>query len=354
MSVTEKSQKSPAKRSWKEPACLTILLVGFTAIFLWMWHLRPRVPLLLTVATQAVPKGQFLGPDFAWLSNDEYLYVGLDNLTLFRYRLSGKVSTQLLKVTGDRSWSCALQASPDGKWLLWVKRTGHGKYHDLVSQEDYLTSLKDGHTHSLDVFEGHWEPDSRHIIGRYFSGNGSEEPKVGIYDTRVHRVIQTVSISPKVSSSLYDLIPIPPKRLLECSQTDTLENTPLDISEYGGDKTLNLIREWPVKPPHNTTIEETRISPQGNRIAWLVESAYVDAGRAALHRWLPFFKAPSQPREELWISQLDGAGMRIVGQIPIRVRSGNEVRITDLRWLPDGKHLSFSYEDALWTVSAQR
>jgi len=352
MSATEKSQESAGKRSWKGPACLTLLLVGLTAIVLWGWQLRPRVPLLLTLATQAVPKERFSGPQFAWLSDNQYATFGKDNRTLCRYSLANGSRTQLLASLDSRSWCSNIQASPDGRWLHWTKCTGGPRYGSWFRIQEYFTHTDDGRTYQ-DAYSlwGPWEPDSRHILGLTIL-----RESLVIFDPFANRISRTLPLASGVSSNLGNSIEVAPDRLLEISQENNTKES-IEVCEYGVDKTLHLTHKWLVSPPHDTTIgtiANIRLSPTGDRIAWLVDSAQVDSGRAALHRLLPFVSVPMQLRQELWISRLDGKGMRLVGQTLLKTRSGNEVRITDLRWLPNGKRLSFSYEDALWTVSVQQ
>ncbi len=75
----------------------------------------------------------------------------------------------------------------------------------------------------------------------------------------------------------------------------------------------------------------------------------------ALHRLLPSWKAPSAPRESLWVSRNDATDMHELGSVEIESgRSDIEVRHPDaleaIDWLPDEKHLSFVYKNMLYTV----
>ncbi|MCW3097371.1 MAG: hypothetical protein JWL77_2989 [Chthonomonadaceae bacterium] len=364
MTMTENPRKSAAKRYGKWLIGLTILLIGITGFAAWKF--QPRVPLLLMIATEVVPKGRYYGGPLAWLSNEEYVCFGADSRTLSRYRLSSGVYTPLLKQFGAQWEGLDVQPSPNGKWLFWVKMkgppSGAGSGSWLSGPEAfhaYITRLADTHTRELDGLQGgQWEPDSRHIIDISPLSEGANESTVVIRDALTSSISRTMPFAPNVSSTRGNTIMVAPDRLLGISPIDTLERfsneyAPVDITEYGLDETLHITHKWSVALPPQTTLREAKISPIGDRIAWLVDAKDVAPGLAALHRLIPFIKVPSQPRHELWISRLDGTGMRILGETSTKVRNGNPLLIGDLRWLPDGKHLSFFYDGALWTVPAK-
>ncbi len=215
------------------------------------------------------------------------------------------------------------------------------------------------------VYPEHWTPDSRHILGRILSNHFGGGWKCGIFDVPGNRIRQILPADQSFYLSS-DTRMVAPNRLLQILPKDfsttlgvvsfnnLVENQPFEIVEYGLDTTLHLTQKRSVAPPRAKTIEETKISPTGDRIAWLVDAAHVDPVLARLRRLLPFLQTSVQPHQELWVSRLDGTGMRVVGQVPILGRNRKPPQVSDLRWLPDGKHLSFAYDDALWTVPAPR
>jgi len=317
------------------------------------------VPALLNVATQVVPKERFSGSEFAWLSEDAYATFGKDNRTLSRYDLIRGDRTQLIAPLGSRAWGSHLRASPDGKWLDWIKFSVGPRYGDVMHVQHAFTHVSDGRTFPWKTsFQGTWESDSRHVLSVEPGSTANGGARLVIFDPFANRIRQTLPLAGDVSSTLENCIEVEPGYLLEISQVSpsnpaSLTKERIGIREYRVDETLRLTREWSIAPPHGTAvgnIMRVKLSPHGEQIAWLVDSVQIDPGRAALQRLLPFLKAPPQVQQQLWISCLDGKGMRLVGQTLLKTRSGNEVRITDLRWLPNGKRLSFSYEDALWTV----
>jgi len=69
-----------------------------------------------------------------------------------------------------------------------------------------------------------------------------------------------------------------------------------------------------------------------------------------LHRILPRIPATPRITEGLWVSRVDGTGMREIGH----VSGANDRCLEDIEWLPDGKHISFVYRGMLYTVPTER
>jgi len=112
-------------------------------------------------------------------------------------------------------------------------------------------------------------------------------------------------------------------------------------------------RRLAIKLPYPCSVVSVALSPQRDRLAWLL-----------LVKGEPRPTVPSDlesrdlllcgMRSEIWISRLDGSGMReILTEEPL-ITKGEEVTDfpRELRWLPSGKHLGFLYNFALYTVPA--
>jgi hypothetical protein len=88
---------------------------------------------------------------------------------------------------------------------------------------------------------------------------------------------------------------------------------------------------------------DVRLSPDGHRFAWLTE---VEA---------EVWTRPSTYR--IWTSDLNGQDVTEVGCMLAEMES-SEASATgernyfpqNLEWLPDGRSLSFTFKNALWTV----
>ena len=87
-------------------------------------------------------------------------------------------------------------------------------------------------------------------------------------------------------------------------------------------------------------VQEVAVSPDGERIAWLLTKVLGEGARASV---------------SLWVSGIDGSGLHRVGAVRVRVQHGISPLAdfaSQLHWVPGDKKVSFEYGDALWTVAA--
>jgi hypothetical protein len=96
--------------------------------------------------------------------------------------------------------------------------------------------------------------------------------------------------------------------------------------------------------PHAAGVLEAESSPDGSRLACLVQTSYNSPLEALVSR---FLRIVVQPHEgvDLWLVRLDGSGARLIGSEANGTPFG-------LLWTQDGKRLSFVDHGALWTVPA--
>jgi len=98
-------------------------------------------------------------------------------------------------------------------------------------------------------------------------------------------------------------------------------------------------------------ISEVVLSPQGDRLAWRTQS-WSDV-KGALGDWLAgLFRHRTRDMRTtcaVWVSRLDGTDMRQLGSE--RLTRGEEPDV--LRWLPDGKALSFTANQGLYSVPTE-
>ena len=149
----------------------------------------------------------------------------------------------------------------------------------------------------------------------------------------------------------------------EESETRTLLTLPLTPNAVAAKHVIHApsgltFLRWNTAPG-----EPMHISPQGSRVFWLCYSRpYTPPIPALLHRFIPVVNVPLCRWMSLQVSDLDGSNMREIGGVTIekiqerQAQSSSEVwlddadKIQNVRWLPDGQHLSFEYHSTLYTV----
>jgi hypothetical protein len=113
-------------------------------------------------------------------------------------------------------------------------------------------------------------------------------------------------------------------------------------------------RTYDVPVPSGASVIQATVSPQGDRVVYLLDFDRVAPIARLLARLLPAGRLPHYREAGIWTSRLDGSRMREVGHIRVPADvDWADGPLTDLEWLPDEKHLSFAYQNALWTVAAQ-
>jgi hypothetical protein len=105
--------------------------------------------------------------------------------------------------------------------------------------------------------------------------------------------------------------------------------------------------------PRHDQLYDVVLSPAGDRVAWEMQVSYVPPLLAELHRLMPAFKVRPKVLVSLWISKSDGTAMHEIARTEEQADPSDWARkIHDIHWLPDEKSLSFTYDNALWTVPA--
>jgi hypothetical protein len=107
--------------------------------------------------------------------------------------------------------------------------------------------------------------------------------------------------------------------------------------------------------PSETRIVEVVLSPQGDRLAWLLY-AVRHPWPAWLPQRFPWLHADLQHSMGVWVSNLDGSAMHEIGEVILEKGGTKQTPPPQepmiLRWLPDGKRISFFYKEGLFTVAA--
>jgi hypothetical protein len=229
--------------------------------------------------------------------------------------------------------------SPDGKWLLWnhvdfprsqwVAAAFDGQQQqwaqgsDPASTEAYLPN------HAL------WMPDSTRwveLVSRL---------KNDIYSIHLaHKYAMggTTPVSTVHISGLQDGLPVGIRQ----DEVVVMDNSPrrtdapirqidLSLVSLGADKVTAQQLSVPI--PVSAAVADVRLSPQGERLAWILEQEH---DKTRLYT--------------LYTADADGAHARPIGSAPGMQIGKAYSWPRELRWLPDGKQISFVYQNAVYTL----
>jgi hypothetical protein len=365
---------------------------GGTAVLL---HLVSH-PSLLDKATKTafVLSPEYGGSSpYQWLSTHEVLV--FDTLTsgtnqiemaLYRVDVVTGIKTRLIELernlTPDSSLPYYAHVSPDGRRLLIFKGSAY-QVVDLDGSGSHKWQDKKGAEveDSYSRIHTFWRDDSRHAV-QFLSSDVGRTHSLLIRDVDAPTVAQRTPLpdTPEWEAQNYFSLPsMTPGGVIFAYAPAFEENDT---------RTLLLIRtsSHPVKTrttlhaPSGTTFvvaPERRgavltVSQDGTRMAWLCKAApYTPPLRAWLHRFLPRVNDDPVYPMRLYVSSVDGSKAREIGSVEVgmtaegwRASGSNPIiqavwnsdpvqEISDLRWLPGGKRLSFVLQNTLYTVSAE-
>ncbi|HLK57386.1 MAG TPA: hypothetical protein VKU00_12525 [Chthonomonadaceae bacterium] len=237
--------------------------------------------------------------------------------------------------------TCAL--SPDGKWLLWHSHAVPPMW--IAATVDGAGERKWPDTGELLSNQMQWLHDSRRWLTLYQS-----------YQRKRYRFIGAVihSLEDAVADQPIRLGDVPDGMVLGITEVGDLliarypygERAPqVDFSACGMHPGVAVTRDYTVPLPTPLAVHGLALSPQGDRMAWLLGDMDNRLVAGAI--------------VGLWVSDLKGRDMREVDCVPVieQATEGERTHFdlpAELRWLPDGAHLSFLYRNALWVVPIER
>jgi len=307
---------------------------------------------------------------YAWQSNDSYLqYVlyppsGMKQVDL---RTGEEKSLSSLERLGKEARIYTI--SPDCKKALWEDGTSVQSLSLDASSPISMAPLpKEFWTTASQPL---WMPDSKRWIQLCAGSQGLVAVVHAEGKTSPH---QEINIGyPKGTSGGYDLLRT---HLIGVTQTGSVLATHAEASRYPSPQISRHIRLFefsldPIKPnvreytielPRSgerfesdfalASDEEIELSPQGDRLAWLVNRRVDFPAPDWLSRWLPRTSVTPRFYTELRVTNLDGTHVKTIGSIERKPNNGNrpEARPFRIHWLPAGRHISFIYDGALWAV----
>ena len=296
--------------------------------------------------------------NYFWLSSEEALLITQATRPRFEENLPVTVR-RVNVVTGDTAEDVPLEAalhkanvdsvvpnwqlSPDGRWLL-------GESNSYSRKQSWVATSTDGtrqviRPHQYDQHEeggvfALWRPDSRSWIQTLEVDN-----KVHIFSYRLN--------TPLVADRAQDffffghaLVGFFGAGRVLAIRPETGDGGGVGVADFGDGPASAPASFYIPQVPANMDVQEVVLSPDRNRLAWKFTVKPLPLGlKATINSGYVRHSSPSMVG--LWISDLNLNHLREIGTLDIR-----DDHITNLRWMPDGKRLSFMDGDALYTVPA--
>ena len=320
---------------------------------IFAWTATQPASSLLTQATAILPNETFTSNCYAWLPGEELIASRQHKLWRWNARTGARSAIEGIDVT-DFGTS-RLAASPDGKWLTWL-RANEPDWSIHVARlsqparplEGLLIGRK---RHPFNSPQ--WSSDSRYIIDR---ANDADKWWAVVLDLQSGEVIRAVPMSNHAGSKLGNN-----QNWVVLSATQLLSSEPLhtsrggqsnsaDIIEYELGNTVHEVIERNVAAPEGTIPQEVKVAPTGDCIAWIVTRENAHPWDAWLARFIPSWSEKPSWAQELWVSSIAGSNKRMIGSVRVNSNSNG---ISDLRWRPDGRSVSFLSQATLFTIGVR-
>lgn len=355
------------------------------------FSLLPK-PLMLLDRAKPYPNSRGLlefGFDYFWLSDHEILFKGRrprrsytifdDWVTRMDLRTMKEVPTaplnkliikEVLELKGGPDH---LNISPDGKWMLWstlvsaYSQNPPGKVVHIATamgSRDYRWLDTDKASqqqhfiyHDCNMI---WHGDSKGWT-EFHTGGGQVPYSLKNYS--IGSPIQSPWIT-LGSSGMYMTVlgEMPDGRIiaLDKNRRHPKPSTEL-LKTYRAESGSKPEQVEFVIPP-NCIDWGSILSPQGDQIAWVFANINNDNAAGPLGKFYKLLGREERPWVGLWTSKTDGSDLREVGHINAGAGSRaagiwalyNDFNAALVRWLPDGKNLSFVYKHRLYTVPVNK
>jgi hypothetical protein len=338
---------------------LVAIMVAVTLIGAWMALQPPEM--LTTIATPVLPEQSFLPNTYVWLPGDE-LIAGSEH-KLWRWNIRTQTKSQIKGIVTDDLGPSQLSVSPNGQWLTWpAGENGTGwnaRVTNLNAPKQSFENYRIGTT-SQPFRSPHWSPDSRCFIDVVNDGDGYNKYIAVVFDLKSKCVSRTVPVDDGAYSYSAigwssDWVVASGDRIFLVDILRHRSGKPswIYVVEYKLDVNLHEVRNWAPASPIGTIVEEVKISPAGDRLAWLVRRDCTSPWDALLARFAPNWSTGPVTGQELWVSSIEGNNMRKIGDAQRNTGHNRRGEISDLRWRPDGVSVSFLSDATFYEITAR-
>jgi hypothetical protein len=246
--------------------------------------------------------------------------------------------------------------SPNGNRLLFGP-VDPGRDYDDETEPLFIRTLASGDEYTVDpeVYIGInyfvesivWMPDSSLLlIGKDDTGS-----MAALYNTQSK---DDSAIAIPLAIKTPTPLGVTPDNNLIYTDLSKEFNVGVSIYKQGIYPSQALPAKYTPALPHDATVNEIALSAKGDRLAWLISSIYTPPLYRIIRKISPKMSARIAPYPVLsiYISQLDGAGMRLLGMEHDPANTPDEV-VHNVRWRPDGKFLSYRWRRGVYSVPVE-
>jgi hypothetical protein len=107
---------------------------------------------------------------------------------------------------------------------------------------------------------------------------------------------------------------------------------------------------WIVPVPEDAASFYCQASPGHDRLLWTVQSNQMPPLTVFTQKLPKPFKQSARYRCRWMVSDLRGRNMRTISEFEISSLYYNRPDLISPQWIPDGKHISFEYQNALYMM----
>jgi hypothetical protein len=329
--------RSVSRKRWAVPcSCLgALLLVGFLCL----------LPVVLTSRNRLSVIGRRVANASTWVRTyDAYCWdtnasqVFLEKQPPRRVMHFDDTSASITLLTRDGSDPIAAavalrtaRPSPDGKWLLSRPIGGT----DVSAYEMSTHRVVKWKAAARSMIYALWFPDSRRWVefDQTPDGRGAQ-PIIHSLDGPDRRMATITD------TFIWPIGTVPTSHVLNARNQEHLE-----LWEYDIEGDVKTPKRHPIGLPTSASVYEVEGSPDGTRVAYLVQENTGSFVARLLERILPARKDPSKNFMSVWVSRTDGTALHRIGFERASEAAG-------LQWSPDGKRLSLFLDDGFYVVPA--
>ncbi|MCW3101037.1 MAG: hypothetical protein JWL77_6655 [Chthonomonadaceae bacterium] len=329
--------RSVSRKRWAVPcSCLgVLLLVGLLCLLPIVLTSRNRLSVIgRRVADASTWTRTYSG--YYWDTNETQIVISGRSFKQ-TLRLIDRTSQTIpvpLESMGRDLWTQVPQGvrpSPDGKWQLF-EHTGF-PYCAAVEMSTHRVVKWKAAARSMTYVL--WFPDSRRWVefDQTPDGRGAQ-PIIHSLDGPDRRM------TPITDTFIWPIGTVPASHVLNARNQEHLE-----LWEYDIEGDVKTPKRHPIGLPTSASVYEVEGSPDGTRVAYLVQENTRSYVARLLERILPARRDPSKNLMSVWVSRTDGSALHRIGFERASEAAG-------LQWSPDGKRLSLFLDEGFYVVPA--